>query len=27
MNLSTLPRVLVTSNEVPAPGIDLLRTK
>ncbi|XP_025995934.1 glyoxylate reductase/hydroxypyruvate reductase [Solenopsis invicta] len=27
MSLSTLPRVLVTSNEVPAVGIDLLRTK
>lgn len=27
MSLPTLPRVLVTSNEVPAPGIDLLRAK
>ena len=27
MSLSALPRVLVSSNDVPAPGIDLLRTK
>ncbi|XP_018350856.1 PREDICTED: glyoxylate reductase/hydroxypyruvate reductase-like [Trachymyrmex septentrionalis] len=27
MSLPTLPRVLVSSNDVPAPGIDLLRTK
>ncbi|XP_032671098.1 glyoxylate reductase/hydroxypyruvate reductase-like [Odontomachus brunneus] len=27
MNLPNLPRVLITSNDTPAPGIDLLRTK